>query len=436
MLPISLENVGQCADPVDGHLDGVALFLHRADADGGAAANHVARHQRHVMGYPANQPEGLKDHVADRVILSFVAVEHRFHHQRRHVEPGGDDRAVDAEGVEAFGPHPLGEGLVLADQLDGSDIVDAGIAKDIVRGVGLGYLLAFLADYDAEFALIDNLTVVGLGPADDLVGAEKGIVALEQVQRLFGLRHLHLGGQGVEVIPQCDHLGRLARRQQLHVGEEKRLARRLGPGEHVACIFFNSGFKNIHIIDLDGALEGKLINKNLIEGILKNTKLKIQIGGGIRSLEDINFFLDLGVDKVIVGTKAVENIEFLKKACDLYKNKIAVSIDVRNGYISLSGWKNQTGILASEFVKKIECFGISRIIYTDINKDGTKTGPNILDTLNFSKLTNIPVVVSGGISSINDIDSIKKKSSNIEGVIVGRAIYDGSINIKKLSEIV
>ena len=203
-----------------------------------------------------------------------------------------------------------------------------------------------------------------------------------------------------------------------------------------ASVFFNLGFKNIHIIDLDGALEGKLINKNLIEGILKNTKLKIQIGGGIRSLEDINFFLDLGVDKVIVGTKAVENIEFLKKACDLYKNKIAVSIDVRNGYIALSGWKNQTGILASEFVKKIECFGISRIIYTDINKDGTKTGPNILDTLNFSKLTNIPVVVSGGISSINDIDSIKKKSSNIEGVIVGRAIYDGSINIKKLSEIV
>ena len=203
-----------------------------------------------------------------------------------------------------------------------------------------------------------------------------------------------------------------------------------------ASIFFNLGFKNIHIIDLDGALEGKLINKNLIEGILKNTKLKIQIGGGIRSLEDINFFLDLGVDRVIVGTKAVENIEFLKKACDLYKNKIAVSIDVRNGYIALSGWKNQTGILASEFVKKIECFGISRIIYTDINKDGTKTGPNILDTLNFSKLTNIPVIVSGGISSINDIDSIKKKSSNIEGVIVGRAIYDGSINIKKLSEIV
>jgi len=203
-----------------------------------------------------------------------------------------------------------------------------------------------------------------------------------------------------------------------------------------ASVFFNLGFKNIHIIDLDGALEGKLINKNLIEGILKNTKLKIQIGGGIRSLEDINFFLDLGVDKVIVGTKAVENIEFLKKACDLYKNKIAVSIDVRNGYIALSGWKNQTGILASEFVKKIECFGISRIIYTDINKDGTKTGPNILDTLNFSKLTNIPVIVSGGISSINDIDSIKKKSSNIEGVIVGRAIYDGSINIKKLSEIV
>ena len=130
----------------------------------------------------------------------------------------------------------MGEGLVLADQLDGSDIVDASIAKDIVRGGGFRYLLAFLADYDAEFALIDNLAVVGLGPADDLVGAEKGIVALEQVKRFFRLRHAHLGGQGVEVVPQCDHLGRLARRQQLHVGEEKRLARRLGPGEHVALV--------------------------------------------------------------------------------------------------------------------------------------------------------------------------------------------------------
>ena len=203
-----------------------------------------------------------------------------------------------------------------------------------------------------------------------------------------------------------------------------------------ASIFSNLGFKYVHIIDLDGALEGKLVNKNLIEKILKNTNLKIQIGGGIRSLRDIKFFLDLGVDKVIIGTSAVENTQFLKEACALYKNKIALSLDVRKGHIALAGWKKQTSILASEFVKKIKNFGLSRIIYTDIDKDWTKTGPNIFDTLNFSKLTDIPVVVSGGVASIEDINSIKKNSSNIEGVIVGKAIYDGSIDIKKLSGVI
>ena len=202
-----------------------------------------------------------------------------------------------------------------------------------------------------------------------------------------------------------------------------------------AEIFFNLGFKNIHIIDLDGALEGKLVNKNIIKNILNKSNLKIQYGGGVRSLQDVDDLLNLGVDKVIVGTIAIENMEFLKDACKRYKDKIVVALDVRNGFIASSGWKKQTRILASEFVKKIEFFKISRIIYTDINKDGTKTGPNIKDTSNFSKLTKIPVVVSGGISSINDIKSIKENFPNLYGVIVGKAIYDGTIDIGKLSTI-
>ncbi len=202
-----------------------------------------------------------------------------------------------------------------------------------------------------------------------------------------------------------------------------------------AEIFFNLGFKNIHIIDLDGALEGKLVNKNIIKNVLNKSNLKIQYGGGVRSLQDVDDLLNLGVDKVIVGTIAIENMEFLKDACERYKDKIVVALDVRNGFIASSGWKKQTRILASEFVKEIEFFKISRIIYTDINKDGTKTGPNIKDTLNFSKLTKIPVVVSGGISSINDIKSIKENFKNLYGVIVGKAIYDGTIDIRKLSKI-
>ena len=117
-----------------------------------------------------------------------------------------------------------------------------------------------------------------------------------------------------------------------------------------AEIFFNLGFKNIHIIDLDGALEGKLVNKNIIKNILNKSNLKIQYGGGVRSLQDVDDLLNLGVDKVIVGTIAIENMEFLKDACKRYKDKIVVALDVRNGFIASSGWKKQTRILASEFV--------------------------------------------------------------------------------------
>ena len=204
-----------------------------------------------------------------------------------------------------------------------------------------------------------------------------------------------------------------------------------------ATEFFNLGFTNIHLVDLDGALEGNLINKEIIKKISEIDKIKIQVGGGIRSLEHIEKLINFGVDKIIIGTAAVENIEFLKIACNKYNKKIAISLDVREGYIALSGWKKQTKILATDFIKNIKNMDISRIIYTDINRDGTKSGPNLYETLNFSNLTKIPVVVSGGISSIDDVINIKnKKLKNIEGIIIGKAIYDGSIDIKELSKII
>ena len=199
--------------------------------------------------------------------------------------------------------------------------------------------------------------------------------------------------------------------------------------------FVNLGFNNIHMVDLDGALENKFNNENIIKEISKINNLKIQVGGGIRTLDRVKKFLDFGVEKVILGTAAIENIEFLKTACDKFNNKIALSVDVRDGYLALSAWKKQTKILATDFIKKIINMNIARIIYTDINKDGTKTGPNVKETLDFSKLTNIPVVVSGGVSSIEDINIIKKEISNIEGVIIGKAIYEGNIDIKELSKI-
>jgi Phosphoribosylformimino-5-aminoimidazole carboxamide ribonucleotide (ProFAR) isomerase len=138
-----------------------------------------------------------------------------------------------------------------------------------------------------------------------------------------------------------------------------------------------------------------------------------------------------------LGTAAIENIEFLKMACNKFSNKIVLAIDVRSGYIALSGWKKQTKILATDFLKKIQNINVSRIIYTDINKDGTMSGPNLNETIKFSKLTKTPIVISGGISSIDDIMYIKRnKFSNIEGIIVGKAIYDGNIDIKKLRELI
>ena len=202
-----------------------------------------------------------------------------------------------------------------------------------------------------------------------------------------------------------------------------------------AKIYFQNGFSNIHIVDLDGALQGKPSNSNVVKEILKNFKLKIQIGGGIRTIDDVDNWVKSGVDKVIIGTAAVENKDLLKTVCEKFKNKIAVSLDVKDGFIFLSGWKKQTNILAGNFLKEIQNFGVSRIIYTDINKDGTKEGPNIKDTIELSNKVKIPFVISGGISSIEDIKKIKSlNNSNIEGIIVGKSIYDGDIKIKELAK--
>jgi len=204
-----------------------------------------------------------------------------------------------------------------------------------------------------------------------------------------------------------------------------------------ATTYFKNGFNNIHIVDLDGALHGRPANSILIQEIIKKVKAKIQIGGGIRKIDDISRWIKLGVDKVVMGTAAVENIELLKTACKMFKNKIAVSLDVKDGLIALSGWKKQTNISAIDFIKKIQNFGVSRIIYTDIYKDGTKEGPNIKDAVELSSKVKIPLVISGGVSSIEDIKKIKSLNNpNIEGAIIGKAIYDGDIQISDLAKLI
>ena len=201
--------------------------------------------------------------------------------------------------------------------------------------------------------------------------------------------------------------------------------------------YFQNGFNNIHIVDIDGALRGRAVNSFIINEIVKKVKSKIQIGGGIRTIDDISRWVEMGVDKVVMGTAAVENIELLETACNKFKNKIAVALDVKDGFIALSGWTKRTNISAIDFIKKIQNFGVSRIIYTDINRDGTKQGPNIKDTVELSSKSTIPLVISGGVSSLEDIKKVKSlNDSNIEGIIVGKSIYDGDIKISDLAELI
>ena len=193
------------------------------------------------------------------------------------------------------------------------------------------------------------------------------------------------------------------------------------------------GFKNLHIVDLDGALTGNTVNLDIIKEIVDKYDLKIEVGGGVRSIDSIKKYVDLGVEKVILGSAAIKNKKFLKEACAKFKNKIALGLDAKDGNLSVSGWKENLNIKISDFLKEVNDFGVSRLIYTDINRDGTKGSPNFNGTVKIAEISKCPVIISGGVSSINDIKKAKElNNKNIEGIIVGKAIYDGDIKLDEL----
>ena len=194
------------------------------------------------------------------------------------------------------------------------------------------------------------------------------------------------------------------------------------------------GFKNLHIVDLDGALTGRTINIDLIKDVVSKFDLKIEIGGGIRNFESIQKYTDIGVEKVILGSAAIKDKNFLKEACKRFPNKIALGLDAKDGYLSVSGWKENSNQLTLDFLKEVNDYGASRLIYTDINRDGAKLGPNFEETAKVANKSNCPVIISGGVSSINDIKKAKNLNKNIEGIIVGKAIYDGDIKLHELKK--
>ena len=200
-----------------------------------------------------------------------------------------------------------------------------------------------------------------------------------------------------------------------------------------ATQFIDKGFKNLHIVDLDGALTGETVNLNIIKEIVRKFDFKVEVGGGVRDFDSIQEYADIGVDKVILGSAAIKDKTFLKKACKKFPKKIALGLDAKDGKLSLSGWKESSGISTLDFLTEVNDYGISRLIFTDINKDGTKESPNFEETLKVAEISNCPVIISGGVSSIEDIKKAKTLK-NIEGVIVGKAIYDGDIKLEELAK--
>jgi phosphoribosylformimino-5-aminoimidazole carboxamide ribotide isomerase len=192
----------------------------------------------------------------------------------------------------------------------------------------------------------------------------------------------------------------------------------------------------IHIVDLNGAVEGRPVHTREVEVICKETGVGVELGGGLRSLEAVKTALDLGVARVVIGTAAYDNPEFLRTLCKCFSGKIAVGIDARGGKVAVKGWKETTSMDAVELAKRCEADGASRIIYTDIHRDGTRDGVNIEDTRKLAQSVRIPIIASGGVATLDDIRRLMPlEKDGVEGVIVGRALYSGAFTLSSAAKL-
>ncbi len=196
-----------------------------------------------------------------------------------------------------------------------------------------------------------------------------------------------------------------------------------------AKAFEDQGFKWLHVVDLNGAFEGQSVNGFAVESILKSTHNPVQLGGGIRTLQHIENWLDKGLARVILGTVAVRNPELVKEACKKFPGKVAVGIDAKGGKVAVEGWAEASSLGVVELAKKFEGAGVSAIIYTDIDRDGILTGINWSSTIELANAVSIPVIASGGLASMDDIRRmLQPEARKLEGAITGRALYDGRLN--------
>ncbi|HEX9262764.1 MAG TPA: 1-(5-phosphoribosyl)-5-[(5-phosphoribosylamino)methylideneamino]imidazole-4-carboxamide isomerase [Candidatus Binatia bacterium] len=188
----------------------------------------------------------------------------------------------------------------------------------------------------------------------------------------------------------------------------------------------------IHIVDLNGAVEGQPVHTKEIAAICRQTGLSVELGGGLRSIEVVEAALSLGVTRVVIGTAAYDNAEFLRALCKKFPGKIVVGIDARQGNVAVKGWKETTAMDAVELAKRCEQDGAARIIYTDISRDGTREGVNIDETLKIARSVKIPIIASGGVATLDDIRKLLPiEKEGVEGVIVGRALYAGAFTLNE-----
>lgn len=198
--------------------------------------------------------------------------------------------------------------------------------------------------------------------------------------------------------------------------------------EEQAKIFEKAGFKWLHLVDLNGAIEGRPVNAEAVAAIRKNVSLPIQLGGGIRTIEQISYWLEVGITRVILGTVALKNPALVNEACRLFPGCIAVGIDARGGKVAVEGWVETSEVKATDLARSFEDSGVSAIIYTDIGRDGALMGPNIDETLGLARTVGIPIILSGGVTSVTDLEQIKAVASQgISGAIIGRALYERTI---------
>jgi len=196
------------------------------------------------------------------------------------------------------------------------------------------------------------------------------------------------------------------------------------------------GAELIHVVDLDGAVGKRPQNTDSIRKILEAVNVPVQVGGGIRNEETIKMYLDFGIGRVIVGTEAIQNPQLVKDACRAFPDQIVVGIDARKGMVAIEGWTKTTEIQAVDLAKQFEDCGVAAIIFTDIHRDGMQTGPNINETRRLAENVSIPVIASGGVSTIEDIiNLLPLKEAGVTGVITGRAIYNGTLNLNEAIQI-